>query len=201
MKLLRTTKGKAFTLIELLVVIAIIAILAGMLLPVLGLAKEKANRNNCMGQLRQVALAWKAYANDDTVSAYFPNDGSIAYSNAVFYDKLVAKEYIKDIKIFRCPSDKNLNVLPSTAATSSLTATKQNSYSCIYPKNGVVTTFSVKDDGGTDTPILADSQGTTKCHGSAGQNMFYSDGHGVWKATASTFPNPTSVTWVHPDGY
>lgn len=67
-------KPKAFTLIELLVVIAIIAILMAILMPALNRVKEQGKRAVCLGNLKQLALTWIMYADD--------NDGKIVNGEA-----------------------------------------------------------------------------------------------------------------------
>jgi prepilin-type N-terminal cleavage/methylation domain-containing protein len=59
------TQKQAFTLLELLVVMAIIAILAALLLPVLGSAKAKAQRMVSLNNLKQLAAAWAMYCGDN----------------------------------------------------------------------------------------------------------------------------------------
>ena len=68
-------KSHGFTLIELLVVIAIIAILMGVLMPALSRARLHGKRAACMGNLKQLTLAWIMYAdeNDDKIPAANPN--------------------------------------------------------------------------------------------------------------------------------
>ena len=90
--------GQAFTLIELLVVIAIIAILAAMLLPVLGRAKEAGRRTHCMNNLRQFGLALKLYTGD--FGSQFPHRASKGRWPQQMYDS-----YGRDLKMLLCPSE------------------------------------------------------------------------------------------------
>ena len=76
------TSRNGFTLIELLVVIAIIAILAALLLPALGAAKQKAQNINCMSNKKQLILAVIMYAGDNKEMLPYNSDANPPYSSA-----------------------------------------------------------------------------------------------------------------------
>lgn len=79
------SRNRAFTLIELLVVLAVIAILAAMLLPALGSAKDRSRRAVCVSNLHQIGIAIISYAHDNAGTIPFGPQAPPFTSPANFY--------------------------------------------------------------------------------------------------------------------
>jgi prepilin-type N-terminal cleavage/methylation domain-containing protein/prepilin-type processing-associated H-X9-DG protein len=99
---IRTPKH-AFTLIELLVVIAIIAILAAILFPVFGRARENARRSSCASNLKQIMLGETQYTQDYD-ERFASTHLAISTSQGVTHWQMIFP-YIKSNQVFICPND------------------------------------------------------------------------------------------------
>jgi prepilin-type N-terminal cleavage/methylation domain-containing protein len=153
--------GRGFTLIELLIVIAIIAILAGILLPVLAAAKAKGQRTVCLNNLKQIGTGNLLYADENhdmLPSISLTNTMPWAYQWRFFkeltksYDGLSGTSSPND-KVFACPSDTFYywNTFDAPLFTTSMYQTNWSDY-CSY-------WFSrlnlVQDDNGNNYSGLA----------------------------------------------
>jgi prepilin-type N-terminal cleavage/methylation domain-containing protein len=115
-------RQSGFTLLELLVVIAIIALLAALLTPVFNAANGRARTASCLGNLRQLLLGWKMYADDNEgvlavnvpFSANLPawvsaglSDAALATDNTTIQKGLIYP-YVRNPLVYHCPADTTM---------------------------------------------------------------------------------------------
>jgi prepilin-type N-terminal cleavage/methylation domain-containing protein len=99
-------KRPGFTLVELLVVIGIIAVLVGILLPVLSKARQAGNRASCMNNIRNMEMAQMIYCNDNhgyLVQAGMAHGGTGGNEEIAWFNTL--QQYYQNKLVARCPSD------------------------------------------------------------------------------------------------
>ena len=92
-----------FTLIELLVVLAIIALLTGLLLPVLSRGPGEARSAACLSNLRQLALGFQMYASE--------HDGKLPSEEFEMMWEELLDPYVGDSRVYICPADADAAIL------------------------------------------------------------------------------------------
>jgi len=113
---MRINMRRAFTLVELLVVIAIIALLIGLLFPVLGRVRRQAQRTSCASELRQIGSLFQIYLSDSKnklprintmpTLALPPDAPSLVQ---------LLQPYAKSVKaVYRCPADRITVITPGS---------------------------------------------------------------------------------------
>jgi prepilin-type N-terminal cleavage/methylation domain-containing protein/prepilin-type processing-associated H-X9-DG protein len=186
------TIKKGFTLIELLVVIAIIAILAAILFPVFGRARENARRSSCQSNIKQIGLGFKQYIQDydEKYPLAIADQGTTAntFDAADQGWAQGMQPYLKSAQIFQCPSETNAPV-----TTGGVTA----GYSDYWSNYNIVGTGGVSEasiDAQALTVLNGDGQsvGTNLATTTDGTSAYIVDN----SDTAPTLNRPVNNTIV-----
>ena len=188
--------ASAFTLIELLVVVAIIAVLSGIAMPVCGRVPESGNRTACLSNLRQLHAFIAAYAADHDGEVPIGYRGGRKQWNTMLHSapddypmlgRLWSEGYVKDAKVFYCPSER----APAQAFNTKENpwppkpgATTQGGYACnpiINWSNADLRLPRLAEL--TDQPLLADGCGLPDrldTRHRTGVNVLYANGSVLW---------------------
>src|ERR1041385_6434333 len=160
---------RGFTLIELLIVIAIIAILAGIAIPALSSAFERAKVTKDMSNLRQIGTATQVYMNDN--NGVFPGSATLTWMSQLEQNQ----KYLSAWRVLQSPFDKrasseagtgspvspisygiNANVLPGNVAISADKITKPVTFIVFAPAQASTATVTFAGTANSAVPGITD---------------------------------------------
>lgn len=159
----RATAKSAFTLIELLVVIAIISLLAAILFPVFGRARENARRTSCLSNLKQVGIGVMQYVQDydeHYLATHWELDGNpLGYQTRAdergwSYN---LQPYLKSTQVLQCPSEGNTPLAP-TAISDNTGQTTPGYTDYVY--NRLLGQISATNTSGVSASLLTQASNT-----------------------------------------
>jgi prepilin-type N-terminal cleavage/methylation domain-containing protein/prepilin-type processing-associated H-X9-DG protein len=164
----------AFTLVELLVVIAIIAVLAGLILPTIGKAKEQGRGTACLSNLHQVGLALQIYVSENNNRMPLMYDKLMSTNppstNIQITVDIVLKHQLGSTNVLRCPSDKK-EIFEETGSSYSWNSLVNGQDADHLSLFGSIHAANL-------IPLFFDKEGFHAARGAGKEmNFLYADGH------------------------